>query len=93
MSFPQEWTHGTDEEWKKDQREASKNALTGFLQADADARAALAALHPWSPDLRPYWDRVPIDESDFEQLLRLLHDRRETPTTRFDDHGVARLLP
>ena len=45
--------------------ELSKAGVERFVRMDAEARAALAALHPWSPDPRDYWDRPFMNEKDF----------------------------
>jgi hypothetical protein len=52
------------------------------------ARLALAALHPFSPDLRPYWDRFEVGENDLDRLIDILTTRRQRPRQR---HPSARL--
>jgi len=66
------------------EHELSVAAVRRFLDAGATARAALAALHPYSPDLRQYWDRFEIVKTDEEldELLDLLHERRRQPTKK-----------
>jgi hypothetical protein len=52
-------------------------ALRRFLDAKLSARAALAALHPSSPDLKRYWYKnEPAAESEFDELISLLATRR-----------------
>lgn len=89
MTFPPEWTHAEGDEVRADRRDASKTTLVTYLSADSDARAKLAALHPWSPDLRQYWDRAALDETTFDTLLSLLHERRGRPKDRFDEKGQS----
>lgn len=38
-------------------QELSTDGVKSFLAAAAAARAALAALHAYSPDLQRYWDK------------------------------------
>ncbi len=73
LDFPVEWIRGTDEQHTITKHELSKEALKRFLDAAAEARSALAALHPWSPDLKGYWDQPFIPEADFEPLMRRLY--------------------
>jgi hypothetical protein len=88
LDFPAEWVKAsTPAEHAQDKHELSKEALKRWLDAAAEARAALAALYPWSPDLRAYWDRPFIDEQDFDSLMRLLFERRRAPLARFDASG------
>lgn len=61
------------------ERELSVAAVQRFLEAAAETRAALAALHPWSPDLREYWDRFEVPEADFADLSERLATRRRKP--------------
>lgn len=58
LEFPAEWVRAPDDAaYAATRHELSKKAMARFLDAQAAARAALAALYPWSPDLRAYWDR------------------------------------
>ncbi len=59
-----------------------------FLVASADARAALAALHPWSPDLQVYWDGTFLGEEHFNLVIELLYERRKSPLKRYSDDSV-----
>lgn len=88
LEFPAGWVKAaTDGELAQDQHELSKEALKRWLDAAAEARSALAALYPWSPDLRPYWDQPFLPEDEFEALMRLLFERRRTPSARFNEAG------
>lgn len=62
--------------------ELSKEGVREFLQAAAESRAALAALHPYSPDLKKYWDRFEIPGQEWEPLIDLLSERRRKPRSR-----------
>jgi hypothetical protein len=68
----------------------SVEGVKRFVEAAAEARAALAALHPYSPDLRPHWDRFEVPESDTDELIDLLMQRRRQPTKR---HRAGTRLP
>ncbi len=62
--------------------------LKRFLDAKLAARTALAALHPYSSDLKRFWDKnEAADQEDFDELISLLAERRrqlfEAP---FDGH-------
>lgn len=88
LQFPAEWVAApTELEYKQARHEISKEGLKRWLEAEVEARAALAALFPWSPDLRPYWDQAFIKEEQFEELMVLLIERRSMPRTRFDERG------
>ncbi len=90
LDFPAEWVRApTPHDHARDKHELSKQALTRYFDAAAEARAALAALYPWSPDLRRHWDQPIIDESEFEPLMELLFERRRAPLARFDERGRA----
>ncbi len=54
------------------------DVLRKFESAKLSARGALAVLHPYSPDLKRFWDKneAPL-ESEFNELMTLLADRRE----------------
>lgn len=65
------------------ERELSIAAVQRFLEAAAETRAALAALHPWSPDLRELWDRFEVPEADFADLSELLATRRRRPLKNY----------
>ena len=48
------------------------------MPAKDAVRAALAALYPYSPDLKRYWDRnEPVEESEADAVLTLLAKRRQ----------------
>jgi hypothetical protein len=64
--------------------ELSKAGVERFVREDAEARAALAVLYPWSPDLRAYWDRPFMDENAFDEVVGILVKRRKRP---FKRHG------
>ena len=64
--------------------ELSKAGVERFLKLDGEARAALAALYPWSPDLRTYWDRAFMDDKAFDELIGVLIKRRKSPFKRHD---------
>jgi hypothetical protein len=51
--------------------------LKCFLDAKLAARAALAALHPYSSDLKRFWDKnEAAGQEDFDELISLLAERR-----------------
>ncbi len=56
-----------------------------FMAAAAEARAALAELHPFSPDLRSYWSKFEIPDEEMDSLVDLLMKRRRRPTKRHAD--------
>lgn len=62
--------------------ELAKEGVREFVQAAAESRAALAALHPYSPDLKEYWDKFEIPGQEWEPLIALLSERRRKPRTR-----------
>jgi hypothetical protein len=62
----------------------SKEGVRQFLQAAAESRAALAALHPYSSDLKEYWDKFEILGHEWEPLIDLLSERRRKPRTRHE---------
>lgn len=78
LDFPPEWVRAPDDAaYTATQHELSKKAVARYLDANADARAALAALYPWSPDLRRYWEGSVIHEDDFDALVAILTERRK----------------
>ncbi|HEX8085266.1 MAG TPA: hypothetical protein VF529_13320 [Solirubrobacteraceae bacterium] len=90
LDFPAAWVQApTAEQHARDKHELSKQAFTRYLDAAADARSSLAALYPWSPDLRRHWDQPFIDETEFEPLMAVLFERRRAPMARFDERGRA----
>ena len=67
------------------EHELSTEGYRVYLEAATDARVALAALHPWSPDLRKFWDKPGVLEfEDTEQITAILVDRRKRPNKRYE---------
>jgi hypothetical protein len=64
------------------EHELSKAAVVRYLDANAEARTALALLHPWSPDLQKYWQQTFIRDHEFEEIVDLLTERRNSPSKR-----------
>jgi hypothetical protein len=88
LGIPREYLRAPDAETHAaDEHELSKEAFKRFVDSRAEARAALAALHPWSPDLKRFWDKADLGEPDFEPLMGLLTERRASPLARFNDRG------
>lgn len=73
-------------------QELSTDGLRRFLESAAAARAALAALHPFSPDLKPYWDKFEVSEAELDSLVATLRVRRRHPTHRVRRRRVVTLL-
>lgn len=85
LGFPKKWVKSpNDAKHAETESELSKDAVVRFLDASAEARSALAALHPWSPDLRIYWDKPFMDDDDFPNLVNILADRRKSPLKRYE---------
>ena len=81
VSVPSKFVRPTsDEEHAKIEQELSVEGVRRWLDADAEARSALAALHPYSPDLQKYWDRFEIPTTDLDSLVKTLLERRRRPT-------------
>lgn len=77
LGIPEKWLKSPDDATHAaSEAELSKAAVVRFLDASAEARSALAALYPWSPDLQVYWDRPFMDDDDFAKLVNILADRR-----------------
>ena len=84
LSFPSEWVRSPNEAaHAATEHELSKAALGRFLDAAAEARAALASLYPWSSDLRCHWDRPLLKEDEFDALITILTERRKAPFKRY----------
>jgi hypothetical protein len=75
----------TPEELASIEQTFSVENVRRFLDAAAEARAALAELHPFSPDLRSYWSKFEIPDSELDGLVDLLMKRRRRPTQRHAD--------
>lgn len=80
INLPGEVVQASGEELRKIKQELSVDGVKRFLAARSDARAALAALYAYSPDLRRYWDKQEIPESELDELTQLLMERRRSPT-------------
>lgn len=91
LGIPKKWLKSPDDEaHAASEAELSKAAVERFLDASADARSALAALYPWSPDLQTYWDRPFMEDDDFAELVNILADRRKSPLRRHPaDHDLS----
>lgn len=76
LKSPDAATHAATES------ELSKAAMERYLAASSEARAALAALHPWSPDLQGYWDGTLLREEHFDTVIGVLYERRKSPLKR-----------
>jgi hypothetical protein len=59
-------------------KELDTEATRRLVAAKDAVRAALAALYPYSPDLKRYWDKnEPVEESEADAVLTLLAKRRQ----------------
>lgn len=70
----------TPEELESIEQSFSIENVRQFMATAAEARAALAELHPFSPDLRPYWSQFEIPDTELDGLVDLLTKRRRRPT-------------
>jgi hypothetical protein len=65
-------------------QELARESIKQVIAAHTSARAALAALYPYSPDLRAQWDSRPIvADGDFDELINTLMERGKKPTKRY----------
>lgn len=84
LGIPKAWVKSIDDaKHAETESELSKDAVVRFLDASAEARSALAALYPWSPDLQVYWDRPFTAEDDFPKLVSILAERRKSPLKHY----------
>ncbi|WP_405396237.1 hypothetical protein [Microbispora hainanensis] len=65
------------------------DSVKRFLQAAVDARTTLAELHPYSPDLKKYWDKFEITPDELEELIVILTERRKRPLKRHRLKSIA----
>ncbi|MEV4112430.1 hypothetical protein [Nonomuraea sp. NPDC049695] len=79
----------SEEEQARILQELAVDAVKSFLQAAADARAGVAELYPYSPDLKRYWDKFEITEDELEELIVLLTQRRRRPLKRHKAKEIA----
>ncbi|MBA3809204.1 MAG: hypothetical protein H0X28_12570 [Solirubrobacterales bacterium] len=64
-------------------QELARESIKAVVAARAAARASLAALYPYSPDLRTQWDSAAIvADEDFDALIRTLVERSRKPTEK-----------
>ena len=63
-------------------QELSTDGVRRFLTSAAEARATLATLHPYSPDLQSYWDKFERSQSEMDELIVVLRRRRRWPNRR-----------
>lgn len=82
ISVPGDYVKAQGPELAKIEQQLSVEGVQRFLEACAEARAALAALHAYSPDLRRYWDKLEIAPEELDTLTELLVERRRKPTKR-----------
>lgn len=83
LVIPREWIKSPDAATHAaTESELSKAAMERYLAASSEARAALAALHPWSPDLQGYWDGTLLREEHFDTVIGVLYERRKSPLKR-----------
>lgn len=67
-------------------QELARESIKQVVAARASARAALAALYPYSPDLRSQWDsQLIVADGEFDRLINILVERSKRPTKR---HGA-----
>src|SRR5439155_19054765 len=65
-------------EKEKIERELDRESMQRWVDAKHAARSALAALHPYAPDLKRYWDRSePVADAEFDELMSMLSARRK----------------
>jgi hypothetical protein len=96
VSMPAELVKArTPQELASIEQSLSIDNVRQFMAAAAEARAALAELHPFSPDLRSYWNKFEIPDTEMDGLVDVLMTRRRRPTKRHaalssDRDGTAR---
>jgi hypothetical protein len=61
----------------------SEAGVQRFLDAAHEARAALAELYPWSPELRQYWDAFEVSDSSLDEVTSTFVKRRQRPTRTY----------
>ncbi|MDX6589387.1 MAG: hypothetical protein QOI84_661 [Solirubrobacterales bacterium] len=90
LGIPMEWLKSPDAATHAaTESELSKAAMERYLVASAEARSALAALHPWSPDLQVYWDGTLLREEHFDNVIAILYGRRRSPLKRYGNSAKA----
>lgn len=90
IRVPPDWLRSTDAQQHAEvERDLSITTVRRWLEAEAEARAALAELQPWSPDIRPWWDRRLLPDESFTVLAPLLSERRREPLKRYERGAVA----
>lgn len=84
LGIPMEWLKSPDAATHAATESGlSKAAMERYLVASSEARAALAALHPWSPDLQEYWDGTLLREEHFDTVICILYERRKSPLKQY----------
>lgn len=80
VKVPGEYVQAEGERLAQIEQQLSVESVQQFLEAAYEARAALAALHAYSPDLQPFWDKLEIPQTELDQVTKLLMVRRRKPT-------------
>jgi hypothetical protein len=47
-----------------------------FVRMAGECREALAAVHPYCPNLRPYWEKFEVAEDEVDEVIRILQECR-----------------
>lgn len=80
IKVPGEYVQAEGERLAEIEQQLSVESVQRFMDAAYDARAALAALHAYSPDLRRFWDKLEIPQQEQDEVTNLLMERRRKPT-------------
>lgn len=80
VKVPGKYVQAEGEQLAQIEQQLSVETVRQFMDAAADARAALAALYAYSPDLRRFWDKLELPQHELDEVTALLMERRRKPT-------------
>lgn len=68
-------------------RQLQRNAIDRFVESTLETRAALGAVYPYAPEVRPYWEKFEVAPEELDEVLTILTDgMRKLNTLRFKRH-------
>jgi hypothetical protein len=80
---PNEFPVLSGEELEEFRKDLTRDGVRRHIATAGAARAALAALHPYSSDLKPQWDQFAVPDDELDELISKLRKRSKRPRKRY----------
>lgn len=75
--IPPDLLQGTSDQHEQLRLEVTAQAIKSFIEAARETRAQLAAVYPYCPEVRPYFEKFEVSPHEVDELLRILREARD----------------